>query len=308
MFLGIDTSNYTTSLALFDGETVVQEKQLLDVKQGERGLRQSDALFKHTVNLPVLMDKLAPNFYEKIEGVGVSVRPRNIEGSYMPCFLAGAANAKSISVTSNIPMYETSHQIGHLLAALYSADKLDLIERPFLAFHVSGGTTDALLVKPDKDEILDAQLIAQSLDLKAGQAVDRAGVMMGLQFPAGKELDRLAQSADKTYKIKPSMKGCDCSLSGVENKCRQMLESGESKQNIARYCIEYILATLDEMTSRLLNEYGTMPVVFAGGVMSNSIISKRLSEKYGAYFAKPEFSCDNAAGVAISAYLKHNSR
>lgn len=308
MFLGIDTSNYTTSLALFDGENMFQQKQLLDVKQGERGLRQSDALFKHTVNLPVLFDKISQDINGDIEAVGVSARPRNLEGSYMPCFLAGVASAKSISVVSGVPLYETSHQVGHILAALYSADKLDLINKPFIAFHVSGGTTDALLVTPDENEIIKAELVAQSLDLKAGQAVDRAGVMMGLQFPAGKEIDRLAQNSDKVYKIKPSLKGLDCSLSGVENKCRQMLDKGESKEDIARYCIEYILSALDAMTQLLIDKYGNLPIVFAGGVMSNSIISKKLSEKYGAFFAKPEFSCDNAAGVALSAYLKHSLR
>lgn len=306
MFVGFDTSNYTTSIAVYNGGKIVQRKKLLEVKQGERGLRQSDAVFQHVVNLPKLADSLAEeiDFKGNMKAVAVSTRPRNIEGSYMPCFLVGENAAVCASDLCGVPLHKTSHQVGHILAALYSVNRLDLIEKPFIAFHVSGGTTEALLVTPDKDEIIKAELIAESTDLKAGQAVDRAGVLMGLKFPCGVQLDKMAQSSDKEYKIKPSMQGLNCSLSGVENKVKKMIENGEAHNDIAKFVISYICATLDEMTSRLLEKYGDLPLVFAGGVMSNSIINKTLSEKYGAYFAAPEFSSDNAAGIAIYAYLK----
>jgi N6-L-threonylcarbamoyladenine synthase len=122
---------------------------------------------------------------------------------------------------------------------------------------------------------------------------------MGLRFPAGKQLDELACQYTDKIKVRPVLKGCDCSLSGIENKCKKMLADGESKEKTARFCIEYICATLDAMTSALLDKYGKLPVIFSGGVMSNSIISKKLNEKYGAIFAKPEFSCDNAVGTAV---------
>ena len=303
MYLGIDTSNYTTSLALYDGENIVQCKQLLDVKQGECGLRQSNAVFSHTVNLPNLFCELKPNIH-KLSAVGVSVRPRNVDGSYMPCFLVGENVAAAIGACSDIPVYKTSHQVGHILAALYSIDKLDLINQKFIAFHVSGGTTEALLVTPDSKEIIKAEIIAQSLDLKAGQAVDRVGVMLGMKFPCGKELDELSQKSDKKFKIKPSMKELNCSMSGIENKCKKMISDGEKDEDTAKFCIEYILAALDEMTTRIIKKYGNLPLVFAGGVMSNSLISNKLSAKYSAFFAKREFSCDNAAGAAIQSYLK----
>lgn len=306
MFVGFDTSNYTTSIAVYNEGKIIQRKKLLEVKQGERGLRQSDAVFQHVVNLPKLADSLAEeiDFKGNIEAVAVSTRPRNVEGSYMPCFLVGENAAVCASDLCGVPLHKTSHQVGHILAALYSVNRLDLIEKPFIAFHVSGGTTEALLVTPDKDEIIKAELIAESTDLKAGQAVDRAGVLMGLKFPCGAQLDKMAQESDKEYKIKPSMQGLNCSLSGVENKVKKMLENGEQHNDIAKFVISYVLATLDEMTSRLLEKYGDLPLVFAGGVMSNSIINKTLSEKYGAYFAAPEFSSDNAAGIAIYAHLK----
>lgn len=303
MYLGFDTSNYTTSLALFDGVNVKQEKKLLTVKKGERGLRQSDAVFQHTVNMPELIKALDYN-NDNIDAVGVSTRPRNTEGSYMPCFLVGINTATAAASFTNSPLYKTSHQIGHILAALYSADKLDLINKRFIAFHFSGGTTEALLVEPSKDEIIKATLIAQSTDLKAGQAIDRAGVLLGLKFPCGAELDRLSHQSDKQFKIRTSFKGCDCSLSGVENKVKDMIGKNETSADIAKFVISYIAQTADDMTGKLIDIYGELPLVYAGGVMSNTAINKKITDKYDAYFAKPEFSCDNACGTAIYAYLK----
>lgn len=306
MFIGFDTSNYTTSIAVYSEGKIIQRKRLLEVKHGERGLRQSDAVFQHVVNLPKLADSLAKeiDFKDNIKSIAVSTRPRNIEGSYMPCFLVGENAAVCASDLCSVPLHKTSHQVGHILAALYSVNKLELIEKPFIAFHVSGGTTEALLVTPDADEVIKAEVIAESTDLKAGQAVDRAGVLMGLNFPCGSELDKMAQSSEKDYRIKPSMQGLSCSLSGVENKVKKMLENGERHNDVAKFVISYICSTLDEMTSRILDKYGNLPLVYAGGVMSNSIINKTLSEKYGAHFASPEYSSDNAAGIAIYAYLK----
>lgn len=303
MYLGFDTSNYTTSVALFDGSEITQVKKLLNVNAGERGLRQSDAVFQHTVNIPELLLQLSDEKYS-LNAVGVSTRPRNVDGSYMPCFLVGKANALSVSRFSGVPLFETSHQLGHILAALYSCGKLDLINERFFAFHISGGTTEALLIEPDDDEIIKASTIACSTDLKAGQAIDRAGVMMGLEFPCGKELDRLSLLSDADYKIKPSMNNLNCSLSGVENKAKRMFENGECRENISKFVLSCISSAIMEMTKRILKEYGNLPLVFAGGVMSNTLIKNNIKLKYNAYFAAPEFSCDNAAGTAIYAYLK----
>ena len=166
MILGIDTSNYTTSAAVLDGAALTQQKQLLEVRPGERGLRQSDALFQHTRNLPLLFDKLPP--MDGVTAVGVSTRPRNVEGSYMPCFLAGISAATAAAKAAGCPLYTTSHQVGHILAALYGAGALEMIRAPFVAFHVSGGTTEALLVEPHKEELISARCVAASSDLKAG--------------------------------------------------------------------------------------------------------------------------------------------
>lgn len=303
MYLGFDTSNYTTSVAVYDGVEIKQAKKVLCVKSGEKGLRQSDAVFQHTVNMPSLLNSLEIN---NIDAVGVSTRPRNIEGSYMPCFLVGVNTANAVSKAAGVPMYETSHQVGHILASLYSVNRLDLMNEQFIAFHLSGGTTEALLVKPDESEIISAEIIAQSLDLKAGQAVDRTGVMLGLDFPCGKQLDLLSRGCEQNFKIKPSMKGLDCSLSGVENKARTMLENGASKQETAKFTLTYISQTICEMLRRIKREYGELPVVFSGGVASNSLLRQYVNNEFNAYFAQSEFSLDNAAGCAVYAYLKEN--
>jgi len=296
--LGIDTSNYTTSAAIYNGEGIIQEKLILPVEEGHRGLRQSDAVFLHIKQLPLVLSKLP---IKNIKAVGVSVSPRDMENSYMPVFTVGENLAKILSDVFSAPLYKFSHQAGHIAAALYSAEKLEFFSRRFIAFHVSGGTTEAVLVEPDEKKIIKSTLLCESLDLKAGQAIDRCGVMLGLKFPCGEELSNLALLCDEKIKFKPSMKGANVSLSGIENKYRKMFADNEPKEKIARFCIEAICESLSSMCSALIKEYGEMPVLFAGGVSSSVIIQEKLKDRFNAYFALPKFSQDNAAGVSILA-------
>lgn len=301
--LGIDTSNYTTSASIYDSETgeVFQQKLLLPVKEGEKGLRQSDAVFHHTARLYPLVEKLFERCGTEFDAIGVSEKPRDAEGSYMPCFLVGVNAARCVGAATAKPVYGFSHQAGHIAAALYSSGKMNLMNEKFIAFHVSGGTSEMLLVSPGSERVFDVEIIGGTSDLNCGQAVDRAGVMMGLSFPCGMELERLALGSDKVFNPKVCVKDGKCSLSGLENQCRKMLDAGESKEDTARYCLDFICKTLEKMTEYALSEYGDLPLVFAGGVMSNSIIRNKIRSRFGASFAQPEFSCDNAAGVAILA-------
>lgn len=302
--LGIDTSNYTTSTAVFDGSEVFQNKLLLPVKDGEKGLRQSDAVFHHTARLYPVFEELLSGINGEISAVGVSEKPRDAEGSYMPCFLVGVNAAHCIGAAMKKPVYGFSHQAGHIAAALFSAECLELVSKRFIAFHVSGGTTEMLLVSPDKERGFAVRIIGETTDLNCGQVIDRAGVMMGLHFPCGREIETLALKSGKTYNPKICVKGGNCSLSGVENQCRKMIESGESKEDVARYCLDFAGKTIEKMTEYAISEFGNLPLVYAGGVMSDIIIKDRILSKFDAKFAKPEFSCDNAAGVAVLAYLK----
>ncbi|MBQ1183924.1 MAG: peptidase M22 [Clostridia bacterium] len=299
VYLGIDTSNYTTSAAEYNSKTreFVNSRRLLPVKEGSIGLRQSDALFLHTKALPEILDGACK--LGEIKAVGVSDRPRGLPDSYMPCFLAGVSAASAVSSALGVNLYKFSHQAGHIAAALFSANKLDLIGKPFISFHISGGTTEALYTEYDKDKFFKCKIVAESLDLKMGQAVDRVGNLLGLDFPAGKQLDKLSLTGEYKDKIKVSMKNADCSISGLENKAQQMLEKGYSKEDIAFFTIKYLSETVDCMTAELIRQFGNIPFVFAGGVMSNTFIRQHITEKYGAFFASPELSSDNAVGIAV---------
>ncbi|MBE6748634.1 MAG: peptidase M22 [Ruminococcaceae bacterium] len=303
IFLGIDTSNYTTSVALIDScSNVISKKRLLPVKKGERGIRQSDAVFHHTKAYPELIKDLFSGVSETPNAIGVSFAPTTEKGSYMPCFLVGESFAEALADVLNIPLFKFSHQQGHIAAALYSVNRLALLQEKFIAFHVSGGTTDAVLCENENDE-LKITPISSSNDLKAGQAVDRIGVKMGLQFPCGKELEKLALKSEKIYKNKIKLYDGDCSLSGLENKCLKMLESGEAYEDVSKFLLTYIADTLCAMVEEIFRKYGELPLVFAGGVMSNTIIKEIVTSRYSAHFAQPEFSCDNAAGIAVLAKL-----
>ncbi|MDY3938518.1 MAG: peptidase M22 [Oscillospiraceae bacterium] len=308
MYLGIDTSNYTTSCALYKEVEgiIVSKKQLLPVAENAKGLRQSDAVFHHSRNLPGMLECVLSEFDSPC-AVSASYAPRDSLDSYMPCFTVGNGYSKVISSALNIPRYEFSHQAGHIAAAVYSAGKTELIGSRFIAFHFSGGTTDALFVEFDEDRIFNIHNVFTSLDLKAGQAVDRVGVLLGLRFPAGAELEKLAKQSEKKYDVKLFFRDGNVSLSGIENKCRDMFLKGEDKCDIARYCIDSLRCCAYQMCVNMREKFGNIPVLYAGGVMSDSIIREDiLSRVDNCYFAEPEFSADNAAGTAYLAYIKEN--
>ena len=289
--LGVDTSNYTTSLATSRNGKVEQNLRiLLSVGEGERGLRQSDAVFQHTVNLPKVFETLGEI---SPRAVGVSATPRDVDGSYMPCFLSGIAAATAVASTHGVPLSRFSHQAGHIAAALYSCGREDLHHSSFLAFHVSGGTTELTLVENGK-----ITLLGGTKDISCGKAIDRIGVLMGLNFPCGKELDLLSNDPSALKPGKVSVSGFDFNLSGLENQAEKLLHDGAEKSYIADFVLSHITAVLTKLTENALEKYGEMPIIYAGGVMSNRYINKTLTERFGGLFAESEFSCDNAAGIA----------
>jgi N6-L-threonylcarbamoyladenine synthase len=298
--LGIDTSNYTTSVAVFDNRKVVHSRKLLPVKDNAVGLRQSDAVFLHTKQFSEVLDGI--ELPKSIDGIGVSDRPSSIEGSYMPCFLVGKTIAETLAKVYGVKVKYFTHQQGHIAAGLYSSGKLDLFERDFLALHLSGGTTDLLLVEKSEGNPR-ITLIGGSSDLKAGQAVDRVGNILGLGFPAGKELESLALNSRAQFKIKPPVKELTLSLSGVENKCKKMMDDDFLPEDIALYCLKYISASICQLTNNAMQKFPDLPMLFVGGVMSDSIIRNDLSFYKNAVFAQPEFSSDNACGAAVLAAL-----
>ena len=309
--IGIDTSNYTTSLSVMDldGVLLANLKMPLPVKAGECGLRQSDAVFAHVKNIPEIMKRVAKVLEgRRIVAVGVSSRPRNVDGSYMPCFLSGVAVAESLSATLGVPLYRFSHQCGHVMAALYSSGRLDLLDgRPFAAFHVSGGTTEMLSVKADDDGFV-TELVGGTADLNAGQVIDRTGVMMGLPFPAGAHIEELAlKNTLPVPNKKPKISEFKINLSGLENLARDLYQKTEDKSLTSAFVLSYVGKGLSMLADAYEEKFGKSDFVFAGGVMCNSIIKRMLSDGRKASFAEPLMSADNAVGIAaltLRAYKK----
>ena len=295
--LGIDTSNYTTSAAVFDGAAGENAGKLLEVRPGELGLRQSDALFQHVKALPERFETLrAGGWLEGVAAVGASTRPRAVEGSYMPCFLAGESQGRTLAAALGVPFFACSHQQGHIAAAAWSAGRLDLLDRPVLAWHLSGGTTELLHVEPDGVNVR-ATLLGGTSDISAGQLIDRPGVLLGLDFPAGKAVDALAADGrDQKFSVK--LNGFMFSLSGMENKVRSMAERGEPKADIARFALMTVADVVRRATLAALEQYPGLPVLCSGGVASNTLL-RQVMEPLGAVFAQPRFSTDNAMGTAI---------
>ncbi len=298
LFLGIDTSNYTTSVALCgeDGEIRANIRIPLPVAQGERGLRQSDAVFAHIKNLPEAAARLREVAQDgTIAAVGCSLTPRDAEGSYMPCFLAGRSAAEMAAATLGVPLYGFSHQAGHVAAAVHSSGERSLFDRDFCAFHVSGGTTEVLRVHGgDK---LTIETVGGTADLNAGQLVDRIGVRMGLGFPCGPAMERLAVDGEGAESWPVSVKGLSCNLSGGENKAAALYEKTNDAGLVSRSVFAFIGRVLRRLSDEARAQYG-LPILYSGGVMSNAIIREMLADK-DAFFAGAGFSADNAAGTAV---------
>lgn len=304
--LGLDTSNYTTSIAAFDGVSGKNCSRLLRVKEGELGLRQSDALFAHVKQLPELARDLFSSFdCGELAAIGVSTRPRAVEGSYMPCFLAGQSQAEVLAAALHVPLYRFSHQQGHIAAALWSAGRLDLMKRPHLAWHLSGGTTELLLVEPEENNVKVTKIGGTS-DISAGQLIDRTGKLLDLPFPSGKHIDALSRESASKDCFRVKTNGYTFSFSGVQNKLEQYRALGHSAEDTARYALLSVIGCICAVTRAALKEYEGFPVVFSGGVASNALLRERCRE-FAPIFAEPQYSTDNAMGIAVLTYLQENA-
>lgn len=297
IYLGIDTSNYTTSMACV-GREVRSMAKLLPVKPGELGLRQSDALFAHIKSLPEIADRLFSNLdRSEIQAIGVSSRPRAVDGSYMPCFLAGVSQARVLATALHIPLFEFSHQQGHIAAACYGAGQPELLDKPLLAWHLSGGTTELLYVEPE-GRTVSARRIGGTSDISAGQLIDRTGQLLGLDFPAGGSLDAISREAASRDFYKVKCRNLEFSFSGVENKVRDFYARGNRAAETAVYALESVAWAVRAATGEALVQFPGLPVVFSGGVAANSLLREKMAE-FGAVFAPPDCSRDNALGIAF---------
>lgn len=301
--LGFDTSNYTTSVAAFDGAQGWNVSRLLDVAEGTLGLRQSDALFSHIKRLPELTDRLFSDMgAAALSAVGASTRPRAVEGSYMPCFLAGSSQAQVLSSALNVPFFAFSHQQGHIAASLYSSGHMELMNTPHLAWHLSGGTTELLYVTPEGVGV-HAEKLGGTTDISAGQLIDRTGKLLGLRFPAGKALDALSAEAENDDFFRVKVHGTEFSLSGVQNKVEQYRGT---PSETARFALLTLIDTIYRATENALRQYPACKVVFAGGVASNSLLRQRCAG-LPSVFCPPQYATDNALGIAVLTWRALNA-
>lgn len=299
--LGLDTSCYTTSAALYDGTEPRQNRRLLPVPAGERGLRQSEAVFAHVKQLSeILVPLLESAQGEEISCVCASVSPRDGEDSYMPVFQVGASHGRAIAAALHVPFYETTHQRGHIAAAQWGTG---LTKDRFVALHLSGGTTDVLLLDGDQITPLGA-----SIDLHAGQLVDRVGVALGLPFPCGPYLEELARQGKSQAKVPVSMEkdGLHCHLSGAEAQLMRMIQAGEKKEDVAAEVYSILQRTVLRLLEAAAEKTGAKDMLLAGGVASSPLFRQLLHQRnekrragLNLFFGRPEFSGDNAVGAAI---------
>ena len=306
VIIALDTSNYTTSAAAADrdGNIVSDHRILLTVREGERGLRQQEALFQHVNNLPDVVKLVMDDIHGcSIAGVACSVRPRPVEGSYMPCFNAGWSEASVLASTLGVPLYEFSHQEGHAAAAAHDTELEG--KDDFVFFHLSGGTTEAV-------QLPDYKICGKTLDISFGQLIDRTGVLLGMKFPCGAVLDSLAESYKGSGKyVLPKIKviNGDVNLSGIEAACVRLIESEKESDTgldsalFAKSLFDRIAEALTAMTVDISRNTGKKDFLFAGGVSSSIYIRNKLKgmipEGICVCFGEPELCRDNAAGIAI---------
>lgn len=307
--LGIDTSCYTTSVALAgDGGVLASRRRLLDVEPGARGLRQSEALFQHVQRLSALLeDMLCEAKDMQIVCVCASVRPRDAEGSYMPVFTAGEAFARSIAAALRVPALQTSHQQGHVRAAMEGAGALP---EEFLALHLSGGTTEILRVRPG----LKIELLGGSNDLHAGQLVDRVGVRMGLSFPAGPALEALARHGTARGAFPLAHREGEVSFSGAEAQAMRMLDAGAAREDVAAEVYSYLARAVAYLIGWAYGRTRLQAALVSGGVASSALLREllpgrlaKLSCPVRLHWGKPEMSGDNACGVALIGWEEFNN-
>ncbi len=331
--LGIDTSNYTTSVAVLNGRSIaVDLRRLLDVRQGDRGLRQSDAVFQHMKNLPELFEELRQNYKGEISAVAYSSRPRPVNGSYMPCFLAGESFARTIGTFLQVPVIGFSHQEGHI-EAIRAFSEMKYMDE-YLACHFSGGTCEILKITPasidrrrtvtggystfsGENTFYDIEIIGGSKDISFGQVLDRAGVMMGFSFPCGEEMDEIACSCGKTSNMLTPVKVTDTevNLSGIDTQIKNKINSlsrGVSpsamdiqlRDEFIREIMTKISDAMAELLVQASGVTGLKDIIMSGGVSTSRFIRREISgklEKMGiiVYFDDMNLSSDNAVGTAL---------
>ncbi|MTI48194.1 MAG: O-sialoglycoprotein endopeptidase [Firmicutes bacterium] len=306
LFIGFDTSAYTTSIGVVDqfGNEVLNLREILKVKKGNRGLRQQEAVFQHINNLPKMIEELTTKIdIKNVEAISASGSPRNIIGSYMPVFKAGKGQAFILSSILEKRYFEFSHQEGHIGSYFINNKKINSNE--FLALHISGGTTELLKVVKESNG-LDIEIIGGSKDISAGQLIDRIGIKLGLNFPCGKEIDELSSTGERLDRNIPiSTKETWINFSGTETYFQRLIDNMDyDNSNISKSLLYAVTKSIGNIISEGLEEYKIDNVLITGGVASNSYIRNNLANyiknnsNIKIHFPNIEHCTDNGVGIA----------
>ncbi|HEY8416566.1 MAG TPA: hypothetical protein VIK93_00870 [Limnochordales bacterium] len=305
--LGIDTSAYTTSVALvaLDGTLLAEARTVLSVPQGARGLRQSEAVFQHVRHLPGLVEHVMQGRPARLAAVGASTAPRPLPESYMPVFKAGEAVGRAVAAALGVPFLPLSHQEGHVWAGLWSAG-LGRVDG-LVALHASGGTTELFRATAAGGGRWHVERLGATEDLNAGQFVDRVGVALGLPFPAGPHLERLAAAGDPTaLRLPVAVRPGRVSFSGPATAALRAVAQGARPADVAAAAQECVAESLARLVAKTPGATETAVFLGVGGVLANARVRARLAETLTAcgvavHFAEPRYSVDNAVGVAVAA-------
>ena len=304
--LGFDTSCYTTSIAgvALNGKILFNHQVPLNVPHGERGLQQSVALFHHLKNLPLATAYIRESMPRgSLAAVCASVRPRPAKDSYMPVFQFSHHIGQAVSDLFQVPFYPVSHQESHIMAGLYAVKGPHSSD--FLALHLSGGTTELLFVHPTQTG-LEIDLVGNSLDIPAGQFVDRIGVAMGLSFPAGPHLEELAAIGTGSVMLTGRVKGLDVSFSGPETQGQRLIKENTPYSEVAYAVYDLLSRIVSKWILRAVEMGYPKEILLVGGVSSSNIFRQGLQDRLKkrnrnirVFFASPELSKDNAVGTAL---------
>ena len=223
----------------------------------------------------------------------------------MPVFFAGESYARSIAAALDIPLFTFSHQEGHIEAVKAFSKHSDGQE--ILACHFSGGTSELLHVI-DNGHGYDIEIVGGSKDIAFGQVIDRAGVAMGMRFPAGEEMDKLALDSKEISNILTPVKVKEgwLNLSGIDTQMKRALEDSNTG-SLSMLTTELFTKLSDAMCAMIsdaVRQTGINNVIMAGGVSSSRFMRERITEKLTSSetdveFSSGELSQDNAIGVAV---------
>ena len=309
--LAIETSCDDTSIAIMRNNAVlsniVSSQQIHKLFGGvvpELASREHDKLI-----IPVLREALHKS---KISLNQIDVIAYTRGPGLLGSLLVGSSFAKSLSISLNIPLIEINHMHAHILS-IFIEDNIEKPEFPFIALTVSGGHTQLVLVESP----IKFTEIGTTLDDAAGEAFDKSGKIIGLDYPAGPRIDKLSKNGDPKRFVftKPKVKGLNFSFSGLKTNFKNFINSKSEdfiKNNINHLCASLQHTIVEILIEKISNAQKTHLIndfVICGGVSANSYLRQKLldlkdSNDIKSYLPNVSYSTDNAAMIGINAYFK----